>query len=219
VSHPVGDLRLAGRRGRADLALLLDHAQQRAPHVGVDGEPLREDLARAAQRLLGRRDAALRDHEGGRIRLLVGEVGVGQRLEPLLTRQGTRRLARRSIGLVEVLQLVAMAAALDAASDLRRHLAALGNGAQDELAPLLRLAYVPRLRKDVPQRVLVQPPHVLAPVSREIGCTAALAHQLQGAGHDAGVELPALGNLGGDSRFKRCGHGVSRRPGPFGGPS
>jgi len=166
----------------------------------------------AVQDVLHGRDPLRRIDEVRRIVRLVGEESVGERPQPALARERTGRLARRAVGLVEVLELDARARALDATHHLLRHVAALRERAQDELAPLLELAHVLGLVAHRAQGPLVEAADVVAAVAREVGDRVARAHEVERAGHDLGVELPPPGDALGDDGLKTRNAFAHHRP-------
>jgi hypothetical protein len=208
-------------------------------NLGGVGDHLGRDVARAGERVVGRRDARLgRDERRGLgRRIAVGGLRqdpLRQRLEPLVARGLRPRPAPRPVRRVEVLERALGVGRAQPRLELGGELALLRDRREDRGAPGLELDQVRAALLDGPDLDLVEPAGRLLAVARDERDGVAVTEQAD-HGRDAGGRQLELGRqprhrieagqrgrrgsvvVGDGSAFRRVGHEPRDRirdPGP-----
>ena len=137
---------LSGHDGRAPFAALPHELPQSADELGIFGELLHQDPARALERRGSVRDALLRIDIGGRRRfgheLRILQQGARQRLEPGLPGDLRPRAPLRLVGQIQIFEPRLRVGGVERRGQLRRELPLRRDAFDDRGAPILELAQV-----------------------------------------------------------------------------
>ncbi len=203
--------------------MLRHHAADGLAELGTLGDPLGHDMPRAGQRFIRRGDLLFCADESGREPVerhagipLLPKIA-GQRLQPLIARNGRLGPPLGLVRQIQVFQLVLFQHGRDPRAQFRSELALLADGVKHGAPAIFQLAKVLQLFLNGADLHLVQIPGDFFAVARNEGNRAAVVQQSDGGRQAGGRHAELHGDVpekGRGKRFARgwCRHGSGSFP-------